>query len=260
MTVKPTNVGGPFSLNFSVTSSYGNYSTVQNNLTVTAPLIVPVDKVLAGTTIDGQTGTMTNRGAVTIVPGVNNKTIPEGYHNGSGTVSGDTDLIASNIKSGVNIFGVTGTLSTQSKSKVLISSFDTSIDATNYWQIGYHSSSSPSLSIYSNEVSVIFRKSKYSQTAVSKTKYSFDSVNKIILYLDNDVSNVYLSLATTQSDNVESNVVRSWLMPSYYTRGVTALDTSGLTGDYYIKFGFIDQGSSGDAGYSCTLFDMILTN
>lgn len=54
-------------------------------------------------------GSMPDRGAVTITPSASNQSIAQGYHNGSGYVAGDTDLIAANIKSGVNIFGVTGT-------------------------------------------------------------------------------------------------------------------------------------------------------
>jgi hypothetical protein len=57
----------------------------------------------------GQTGTMPNNGTVTITPSITAQTIAAGYHNGSGTVLGDTDLTAANIKSGVNIFGVAGT-------------------------------------------------------------------------------------------------------------------------------------------------------
>ncbi|KYG90023.1 hypothetical protein A0U40_09880 [[Bacillus] sp. KCTC 13219] len=104
--------------------------------------------VLSGKTIgteDGVvSGTMPNRGAVNQNLAANGSyTIPEGYHNGSGkvtqslttksaetitpgtsnktiaanqyltgvqTILGDADLIAANIKQGVNIFGVTGTL------------------------------------------------------------------------------------------------------------------------------------------------------
>lgn len=55
-------------------------------------------------------GTMVNNGAMTITPGVANKPITAGYHNGSGYVQGDSDLIASNIKSGINIFGVNGSV------------------------------------------------------------------------------------------------------------------------------------------------------
>ncbi len=56
-----------------------------------------------------KTGTMTNRGAVTLTPSKTNQTITAGYHNGSGYVVGDSDLVAANIKKSVNIFGVTGT-------------------------------------------------------------------------------------------------------------------------------------------------------
>lgn len=54
------------------------------------------------------TGTMTNNGTVNITPSTSNQSIAQGYHSGSGIVYGDADLVAGNIKSGVNIFGVTG--------------------------------------------------------------------------------------------------------------------------------------------------------
>ena len=42
------------------------------------------------------------------MPGTASQAILAGYHNGSGTVVGDTDLTAGNIKKDVAIFGVTG--------------------------------------------------------------------------------------------------------------------------------------------------------
>ena len=57
------------------------------------------------------TGAMTNVGQQNVTPGTAAVTITQGYHNGTGTVAGDTDLVAGNIKSGVNLFGVAGTLS-----------------------------------------------------------------------------------------------------------------------------------------------------
>lgn len=63
------------------------------------------------------TGTMVNRGAVTgsITTVSGSYTVPSGYHDGSGTVSiNSTDqakLIATNIRSGVTILGVEGTMS-----------------------------------------------------------------------------------------------------------------------------------------------------
>ena len=55
------------------------------------------------------TGTMPNRGTVNITPSTADQVIQEGYHNGSGKVFGDSDLIANNIIGGVNLFGITGT-------------------------------------------------------------------------------------------------------------------------------------------------------
>lgn len=62
------------------------------------------------------TGTMPNNGAVTrFISTVNeNITIPQGYHDGSGTVAiADTEkakLIATNIRDGVTILGILGTM------------------------------------------------------------------------------------------------------------------------------------------------------
>ncbi len=55
-------------------------------------------------------GTMANRGAVTIVPTTTEQAILEGYHDGDGSVAGDADLLAGNIKAGVTLFGVEGAL------------------------------------------------------------------------------------------------------------------------------------------------------
>lgn len=55
---------------------------------------------------------LSTQGAQTITPGTSNQTIPSGkYLTGTQTILGDSDLVASNIKSGVRIFGVTGTYS-----------------------------------------------------------------------------------------------------------------------------------------------------
>lgn len=63
------------------------------------------------------TGQMTNNGAVTgtISTKAQQYTIPQGYHDGSGKVSiaaaEQTKLVATNIRDGVTILGVTGTMS-----------------------------------------------------------------------------------------------------------------------------------------------------
>lgn len=83
-----------------------------SDATATAP------DILAGKTSYGKngklTGSMLNNGAVN--KSISNKsesyTIPQGYHNGSGKVaiseSEQAKIIASNIKKGVSILGVTG--------------------------------------------------------------------------------------------------------------------------------------------------------
>ncbi|CAM4425079.1 phage tail protein [Paenibacillus phoenicis] len=62
---------------------------------------------------NNMTGTMPNRGAVTSTITTQNGeyTIPAGYHNGSGKVTASfANLVAGNVKYGVNIGGVTGSL------------------------------------------------------------------------------------------------------------------------------------------------------
>lgn len=82
---------------------------------------VSASEVLSGKTFYGasgakQTGTMPNRGAVsgTIDDVSTPYSVPQGYHDGSGTVSVDpteaAKIIPSNILEGVTILGVTGTV------------------------------------------------------------------------------------------------------------------------------------------------------
>lgn len=75
--------------------------------------------VLSGKTIGTEnglvTGTIALKAAATITPGTSNQTIAAGqYLSGVQTIKGDTDLVASNIKNGVDIFGVVGTLTAAS--------------------------------------------------------------------------------------------------------------------------------------------------
>lgn len=89
---------------------------------------VKVAEILDGKTAYARgtklTGAMTNNGAVTLtidtVSGA--VTVPQGYHDGSGKVSiaatEQAKIIASNIKQGITILGVTGTLEPSSSVKV----------------------------------------------------------------------------------------------------------------------------------------------
>ena len=70
-------------------------------------------KTFASASGVGITGTMTNRGAVTstITTQGGQYTVPVGYHSGSGKITASfANLSAGNIKSGVNVGGLVGTL------------------------------------------------------------------------------------------------------------------------------------------------------
>ncbi len=87
----------------------------------TSDATVAVAEILAGKTayVNGNklTGTMKNNGAVTgtISKKADAYSIPIGYHDGSGKVSisstEQAKIIAANIRAGVSILGVTGTMS-----------------------------------------------------------------------------------------------------------------------------------------------------
>lgn len=58
------------------------------------------------------TGSISGKSAATYTPTTSDQTIAAGqYLSGAQTISGDANLVSSNIASGVSIFGVTGSLS-----------------------------------------------------------------------------------------------------------------------------------------------------
>ena len=76
---------------------------------ITASATQSAGKVAAGT--KSATQQMTTQAAQTITPGTTSKTIASGrYLTGTQTIAGDANLIAANIKQGVSIFGVSGSL------------------------------------------------------------------------------------------------------------------------------------------------------
>lgn len=89
---------------------------------------VKVAEILDGKTAYARgaqlTGSMPNNGAVALTIDTidGDVTVPQGYHDGSGKISilstEKAKLIASNIKSGITILGVTGTLEPSSDVKI----------------------------------------------------------------------------------------------------------------------------------------------
>jgi hypothetical protein len=64
-------------------------------------------KTFSNSSSNGITGTMADNGAFGLSCGAANQSVTAGYYSG-GTLTGDADLVAGNIRSGMNIFGVAG--------------------------------------------------------------------------------------------------------------------------------------------------------
>ena len=101
-----------------ISGTSASLSTGTNTLTLSksisnTPVVTAgyVASGTAGTSAVSLTASVTTKAAATITPGTSDQTIASGtYLTGAQTISGDADLVAGNIKSGVTIFGVAGSL------------------------------------------------------------------------------------------------------------------------------------------------------
>lgn len=101
----------------SISGSSATVSTGTNTITLTKTISVTPSVTTSGYISSGTAGnssvsltaSVTTKGTATITPGTTNQTIASGtYLTGTQTISGDSDLVATNIKTGVQIFNVTG--------------------------------------------------------------------------------------------------------------------------------------------------------
>jgi hypothetical protein len=103
----------------SISGTSATVSTGTNTLTLTksvsnTPQVTAgyVSSGTAGSSNVSLTASVTTKAAATITPGTSNQEIAAGtYLTGKQTISGDSNLTAANIKQGVSIFGVNGSLS-----------------------------------------------------------------------------------------------------------------------------------------------------
>lgn len=105
----PTSISGT-----AATVSTGtNTLTLSKTVSVT-PSVTTAGYVSAGTAGNSSvslTANVTTKAAATITPGISNQTIAAGtYLTGAQTIAGDSNLVSENIKNGVSIFGVSGSL------------------------------------------------------------------------------------------------------------------------------------------------------
>ena len=109
----------------SITGTSATVTPGTNTLTLTKTVSV-TPTVSAGYVGSGTAGnseislsaSVTTKGATTYTPGTSNQTIAAStYLTGAQTISGDANLVAANIKSGVSIFGVAGALTSATVSQ-----------------------------------------------------------------------------------------------------------------------------------------------
>lgn len=108
-----------------ISGTSASVSTGTNTLTLSKTISV-TPSVTAGYVASGTAGdssvsltaSVPTKAAATITPGTSNQTIAAGtYLTGAQTIEGDADLVSSNIKSGVSIFGVAGGLTSATVSQ-----------------------------------------------------------------------------------------------------------------------------------------------
>lgn len=88
-------------------------------------------KFFAAGSANIQTGTMPTKVAATITPGTSDQVMSAGqYLSGDQTILGDSDLVAAKIKSGVSIFGVTGTWNIRFYTATVNASSETTLSGT----------------------------------------------------------------------------------------------------------------------------------
>ena len=117
--------GGSATPAATITGSSATLSTGTNTLTL-SKTVSNTPQVTAGYIASGTAGnsavsltaSVTTKAAATFTPGTSDQTIASGtYLTGAQTIAGDADLVAGNIKSGVTIFGVAGSLTSATVSQ-----------------------------------------------------------------------------------------------------------------------------------------------
>lgn len=184
----------------------------------------------AGTiTVSGSaTKQLTTQAAQTITPGTSNKTIASGrYLTGTQTIEGDANLVAGNIKSGVSIFGVSGTYTGDDLDSV-ITELETKVSTLNTTLDGKASGGSGSGSVGTCTVNLVID----ADTSFHMLGYSYLTDNGEVSAIYNE----YGTGLTNTTLNLQ-NVICGSLMYTWASGISLSVETDGLESlDYNFNF------------------------
>lgn len=115
------SASGPATISGTSASVSTGTNTLTLSKTISVTPVVSAGYVSSGTATNSSvslTASVTTKGATTYTPTTSNQEIASGtYLTGKQTISGDANLVAGNIKSGVSIFGVAGSLTSATVSQ-----------------------------------------------------------------------------------------------------------------------------------------------
>lgn len=183
-----------------------------------------------------RTGTMPNRGAAVITPSTTDQVIAAGYHNGSGYVKGDANLVSSNILSGKEIFGVSGNVFPRVSEPRLY------VDGTEYvsFVTGMLSGSGADVSKGAERMTLRIKSSSEIATLVTDTRVDLTNVRYIVVdsspainWGSNYIFCLIASTIKMGSPDIY-NAKASIAVENEYIKGLL-LDVRSLSGNYYIR-------------------------
>ena len=159
---------------------------------------------------------VTKKSAATYTPGTSDQSIASGqYLNGTQTIKGDSNLTAANIKSGVSIFGVTGTYAGSSSGS---SSGSNNVEA-------YHiTSTSPSVSFKTSSGTIkiwgygtMTSQSSWGGQTTSLVAFEGDKYHKSAMYGSPSSTNLSLSISNGKLTGLPSGLTA---ISAIVTRGI----------------------------------------
>lgn len=221
-----------------------------------------------------------NQGKKIITPGTSNITIPKGFHNGEGYVVGDSDLKASNIKKGVNIFGVAGTCNPAPNVGTMLFS-----GACADWNVNFEKGWSrdrdgndPGVTIqfnYGDEIQIggkpggsgVSSSSPCDIAVVTTSKIDLTNVKYIMALVHNNyvASGAYIGIAASTVKYGSKDTYNAFGSKQVYDsyerfsdREVIVADVRNLVGEYYIRVHYYATSSSSGHVIYVNIYDILL--